>query len=441
VARASRPCELRRELKNIRDIEGITDAPRSSHGRDAHATYYGWSALAIAALAMVCTLPGRTQGLGLITLPLLRDLNLTELQWANVNLAATLVGALFCIGVGRMIDRFGARLVLTVVVACLGLSVIAMSRAGGIPSLLLTATLTRGFGQSALSVVSLAIVGKWFVRKLSLAMGIYSVLLTIGFMIAFPTVQLAVEHHGWRAVWFAMGWVLVLIVTPVAMLVLRSTPESIGQVVDGGSGGAPSEVQADPAPAGATLAEALATPAFWAFGLASSAFGLISSGILLFNEGLLRELGFGSNVFRELQVVLVFSGLLANFIGGWMGQKFSLGRLMCLGMLLMGAAMAALPIAHTKAGVRAYAVCMGVSAGIVTVVFFTCWGRIFGRQHLGKIQGAAQLLTVVASAVGPLLVAWSLHVTGSYMPLLHWAAPVSIALGAACWLVPIPRTT
>ena len=40
-------------------------------------TYYGWVVLGVAALAMVGTLPGRTQGLGLITEPLLRDLSLS----------------------------------------------------------------------------------------------------------------------------------------------------------------------------------------------------------------------------------------------------------------------------------------------------------------------------------------------------------------------------
>ena len=36
--------------------------------------YYGWTVLCVAALGMVATLPGRTQGLGLITEPLLLDL-------------------------------------------------------------------------------------------------------------------------------------------------------------------------------------------------------------------------------------------------------------------------------------------------------------------------------------------------------------------------------
>src|SRR2546422_4557212 len=46
--------------------------------------YYGWVNLAVAALAMVGTLPGRTQGLGLVTEPLLADLGLDRIAYATI---------------------------------------------------------------------------------------------------------------------------------------------------------------------------------------------------------------------------------------------------------------------------------------------------------------------------------------------------------------------
>jgi hypothetical protein len=50
-----------------------------------------WINVIIGALIMVATLPGRTQGLGLITEPLLRDLNLDRVSYAHLNLWATLL--------------------------------------------------------------------------------------------------------------------------------------------------------------------------------------------------------------------------------------------------------------------------------------------------------------------------------------------------------------
>ena len=69
-----------------------------------------WVMLGLAAAAMVGTLPGRTQGLGLVTEPLIADLGLGRVDYAQLNLWATLIGAIFAIGVGRFIDRLGPRL-------------------------------------------------------------------------------------------------------------------------------------------------------------------------------------------------------------------------------------------------------------------------------------------------------------------------------------------
>ena len=148
--------------------------------------YYGWVVLGVAALAMVGTLPGRTQGLGLITEPLLRDLGIGRVAFAQINLVATLTGALFCAGVGQLIDRRGSRIVLTATALCSAPSSSLMSRATGLIALLVFVTLTRGFGQSALSVVSLAMVGKWFRRRLTWAMAVYALVMSVGFMAAFP---------------------------------------------------------------------------------------------------------------------------------------------------------------------------------------------------------------------------------------------------------------
>ena len=162
------------------------------------AFYYGWVVLLVAAAAMVGTLPGRTQGLGLVTEPLLRDLGIGRVDYAQLNLWATLIGAAGAIGIGRFIDRFGSRIVLAAVAAALGVTVVLMSRVTTFTGLAVAITLTRALGQSALSVVSIAMVGHWFVRRIDMAMAIYSVVLSVGFMIAFPVVGSLVQSSGWR---------------------------------------------------------------------------------------------------------------------------------------------------------------------------------------------------------------------------------------------------
>ena len=398
--------------------------------------FHGWVVVGMAALAMVGTLPGRTQGLGLITEPLMRDLGIGRVAYAQVNLVATLIGALFCFGIGRLIDRHGSRIVLTGLAVLLGLVVIGMSRAASLAGLFLFITLTRGLGQSALSVVSLAMVGKWFRRRLTRAMAVYSLLMSVGFMAAFPLVGAVVLVYGWRAAWGAIGIALAAGLAPLAWMLVRSTPEDTGETVDGDAAGTAADSAAG---GGATFREALSTPAFWVFAFASALYGLVASGIGLFNESILAERGFAPGVYHQALAVMALTALAGNFLSGAMAGRGSLRALLLVALVMLAGALAALPRVTTVAHVMAQAVAMGLAGGFVMVVFFSFWGRAYGRAHLGRIQGAAQAMTVVASATGPLLFAWCVEATGSYAAGFYGlAAVVAVTAGAAAF-VPVPR--
>jgi len=406
-------------------------APRAS-------LFYGWINVGVAALAMVATLPGRTQGLGLITEPLLVDLGLSRVAFAEINLVATLVGSVFCLGVGRLVDRVGSRLVLTPVALALGGVVLAMSRVHGAATLLLLVTLSRGFGQSALSVASLALVGKWFSRRLGAAMGVYSVVMSIGFMVAFPVVGAAVLASGWRAAWGGVAGSLLLVVAPLCWVLTRDTPEACGLEVDGGARPV-AGAQADSG--GVALSGALRTPAFWVFALASSVYGLVASGIALFNESILAERGFAPDAYHRSLAVIALLALVGNFGGGAFAARGSLRSLLVAAMSLLTASLLALPHLSTELQVMGYACVMGLAGGFVMVLFFSFWGVAYGRAHLGDIQGAAQILTVFASAVGPLLLARWVAATGSYASAFYALAAVVAGLALAAAFVPMPRRT
>ena len=395
--------------------------------------YYGWVIVGIAALAMLGTLPGRTQGLGLITEPLLADLGLSRVAYAQINLFATLVGAAFAFGVGPLLDRRGSRLMVTSLSLALGIVVLAMSQISGATSLLIAVTLTRGLGQTALSIVSLAMVGKWFQRRLTWAMGVYAVSMSVGFMVAFPAVGALVIASGWRAAWTAIGIFLVAVLAPVAWWLVRSTPEDIGEEMDGRDAAAPG-----PLPRQHTFAEALRTGAFWIFAIASSMYGLVASGIGLFNEAILAERGFTPDVYHTALAVTAITGLGGNFVAGAWAERGSLRGVLVVAMLILGFALAALPHVSTTMHVMLQAVAMGVAGGFVMVVFFSFWGRTYGDAQLGRIQGAAQVMTVIFSAMGPLLLAWCVESTGSYALAFYLLAGSVIALGAAATGVRVP---
>lgn len=399
--------------------------------RDVRSLDRGWLNVLLAAVLMLATLPGRTHGLGLITEPLLQELRLDRVLFANLNLWATLIGATLCFPAGWLLDRFGLRWVTTALVALLGLVVWQMSRfGGGVVWLFILVTLTRGLGQSALSVASISAVGKWFERRVGLAMGVYAFLLSAMFAVSFGVIGQSIRAHGWRTAWSQVAWGL-FAVAVLALLGLREAPRTA-------EGNAVTEPGQQAAERSLTMTEALRTPAFWIFGGGTALFALVSSGLGLFNESILAERGYDRAAYHYFLVLSTVAALVGQLVCGWISLRMSLRSLLGVAMFLYAAALVAIPFARTTLHLHLVALLAGVAGGMITVLFFAVWTQAFGRAHLGRIQGAAQMLTVLASAVGPLLFAQCAAWTGSYTPALLTLAPVVIALGAVAWRVTLP---
>jgi MFS family permease len=414
---------------------------------------WSWVHVAVAALAMVATLPGRTHGLGLFTEPILRSLHLDRESYGFVNLWATLLGGLFCLPCGWLLDRLGTRAVLAGVMVALGAVVLAMSRVSGAWSsqfhfeapaplgwqvalllpwdLFFFLLLTRGLGQSALSVASLALVGRSASRRTGLAMGVYAFLTTAGFLLAFAVLRRVIKARpdDWRPVWAAIGVVVAVLGVASALLVRN-------RLLDADA--AHPQDNAAPAEASRTLGQALRSPAFWTFSVGTSFYGLVTAGISLFNESILAERGFGKDVFLNVTLLGVPVGLASNLLGGWLATRWPLGRLLALALLALGGTLLAFGWVQTEGQVYLYAAALAAAGGVITVCFFTAWRRGFGPAHLGQIQGAAQMLTVLFSALGPQLFASCQVRLHSYLPLFPPLAAVALALGMAAWAAGLP---
>ena len=184
---------------------------------------------------------------------------------------------------------------------------------------------------------------------------------------------------------------------------------------------------------GSTLASALRTLTFWVFALGAALYGLVASGIGLFNEAILAERGFGPGVYYQTLVITALTGLIGNFAGGWLARFVNLSRLMALSLFVLAAGLVALPHVTTMPMVIGWATLMGLGGGLVMVLFFSVWPRLYGRRELGRIQGCAQALTVLAAAIGPLLLAACVEWTGSYTVAFYALATAVAAVAVTAF--------
>jgi MFS family permease len=375
--------------------------------------HFGWPAIIVGAMAMVATYPGRTHGLGMVTEPLLKDLGLADADgrvfYATLNFWGTLLGSLFCLPVGWLFDRFDRRIILAGNLMLLGLAVWWMSQAESWPQLFLALVLTRGLGQSALSVVSITIVAKSFrPQQLGLAMAFYAMLFAPFQWLLIMGVRFSLIDIGldWREVWAGVGGAVFALSVTAGLIARRPRLDE--------AAGAPDH-------SGFTLWQALATPAFWLFGLTVSIWGMIASGVTLFNEDIFKERGFDRDLFFNVLATVGWVALGSKFFFGWLVNHVRLTRLLAACLVIAALSLCGLPFATEAWHAYLYGVGLGIASGAVALIFFAAWGTLYGRRALGRIQGVAQMLTVFASAAGPLVISLSKRATTSYTAIfLYW---------------------
>lgn len=189
-----------------------------------------------------------------------------------------------------------------------------------------------------------------------------------------------------------------------------------------------------------TTGQALATPAFWVYTAAATLFNLTFSALTLDNELLLREHGLdGGNANQLVLGVLMVSGLPANIAAGYLARSRPLGKLLGIGVLLLATSLAFFPFVTSLAAAGVYAALLGVSGGIITVIYFAVYGHTYGRTHLGSIQAVVQVLSVFASATGPVVLAWVRKQNSGETTLFFGGfAVVAVVLAVLAWKVKPP---
>ena len=392
---------------------------------------YGWGPIFVGAMAMAATYPGRTHGLGMVTEKLLVDLNLATPEgrvfFASLNFWGTLIGAFFCLPVGWLFDRFDRRLILVANLVLLGVSVLWMSTVQSWQALFGSLILTRGFGQSALSVVSLTIVAKSFNgRRMGLAMAWYAILSVPFHLVLIKGVGWALTDgsYNWRIVWGAIGWSLMALSVFAICLAPR---------------GAISVQQAEANARGRTLVEALTTPAFWVFSLTISLWGMIYAGVALFNVDIFKERGFDEKLYFNVLSLVTVVALLSKLFFGWLVNYVPLNRLLAVCLLMTAFSLIGLPLATQPWHAYTYGVGIGIASGAVTLLFFATWGKLYGQRELGRIQGVAQMLTVFASASGPLIFSYSKQATTTYTWIFQLLAGLVLFMAVTAWFTPLPQ--
>jgi MFS family permease len=241
--------------------------------------YYGWLVVG-ASFVIVLLNTGVQSSFGNFLKPMSATFGWDRATVSIPAALATLLSGLFQPFVGRLVDRVGARRVITGSLLLMALSTAALAATPGIWYLTGVYGILCALGFSGAGTVpSTTLVAHWFVRQRGRAMGLVNAGGSVGQLLIIPASMALLLWTDWRTTYLILGGLLLLVGVPIALLLLRSKPQDMGLLPDGDT----VLVEGEPGPTQQPRASAQAPlePVHWRGALTSSPMWLLMSGFFV----------------------------------------------------------------------------------------------------------------------------------------------------------------
>ncbi len=375
--------------------------------------FFGWwVTLAFALMVFLST--GIRFTVGPFLKPVVADLGIDRASFSLVVSLSLFLYGVFMPFVGRLVDRFGARPVMVAGTLLLAGSVGATGLVTRLWQYYLVYGVTVAMGLAATGhVVASAVVARWFTRRRATALSVIGGASMAGMSLLVPAAMWLILTIGWRATYGIFGLAIFLSIMPLALWVVRESPEAMGLLPDGG----PAEPGA-PVPGAAERTEvgtAVQTRPFWQ--LSGGMFGCGFSMSLLSAHGvpMLTDHGFppmlASWALGLLGASSVGGALLLGVIADRTGCRVVLAWLYATRALLF----AALFLVHdSPTALLAIALLGGASMAGSLAMTSALTADLFGRFSVGAVFGTIFLLHQAGAAAGSWLGGFLFEVTGGY---------------------------
>jgi MFS family permease len=379
--------------------------------------------VALVTVQLMVTGPGGAMT-GVFFTPLMRAFGWNHAQVSQIAFASTIAGGLIAPIVGWLLDRLGARWVMS---AGMVLVVVGYWLASSIHSLtaltIAFAFLGSGFMLGGLVPVYVVFVN-WFKERRGTAGGVVQAAFGVGLATTPPLLTWLILHHGWRMGFRWLSAPVALLVLPLMLAVMRTRPpmaeaKSVSQ-----------EVAALP---GLDLGPALCSAMFWLVAAGDLLFTVGSGSVLVHQITYLIGLGYSPQHAALAFSAQTVASCVGSIVLSAMGDRYGARQVLCVAMLLIIVGIYAfigVGNPHFAAPLMVvFAICWGLGIGCVGPLLPMLLAETIGLRRLGTLMGIIRFGAALSGAFGPVLAGYIYDVTGSYVPAFELAT--AILLGSA----------
>ena len=400
---------------------------------------YGWAIVAASFLASFAEVPGFGPVLGVFIKPIEDELGWSWATIATGFLIGSASGAFVSGITGRLVDRFGAR----VVVAVAGLAI-----AGALWGLSTIQEpwqfwtyfgIARGSAIAGVEIGTSVAVAKWFVRRRGRALAFRAVGQRSGQAVLPIFIFFVMAASDWRMAYVALsGFSAIIIIVP-SLILLRSRPEDHGLLPDGireapqPSGPPPPFERASPAPVTVideeswTLREAQRTRAFWLITVFLMCTPFVQGATNLHMVANFQDQGLSDGQAFSIASIFAAASALSIVPIGFILERVHVRTGAIVQAVFVLTSMLMLLVADNYPLAVAWALVFGVGAGMRNVVEVLLVANYFGRESLGAIKGFTAPFRAV-SPLGPVIAGFTFDRTGSYALAFTLFAGVAVLM-------------
>jgi len=390
------------------------------------ALFYGYVIVA-SCFAIQATGIGTHVAFGIFFKPLLADFGWPRASLAGAHSLAFLLMGFLGIFVGRLNDRFGPRVLLTVTSLFFGMGLFLMSTVDSLWQVYLFYGIMVGIGLSPVDVIALSTTARWFVRRRGMITGMVKVGTGAGQFFIPLASSLLILSFGWRTSYILLAAFATLMLAGMGQL-MRRDPSQMGLLPDGdtqvGSAGS------DFVERGLSLSEAIRTRQFWTICFTNLTVVFCLMIIFLHIVPHAMDIGIPATTAAGVLSTIAGSSVIGRLLVGFTADRVGYRTCMICGCTLLISAFLWLQLADNLWMLYFFAVFYGIGHGGHLTLISPLVAEHFGIRCHGLLFGIVAFAGTVGGAIGPILGGHLFDITGSYSSAFWICAAVgSIALG------------
>jgi len=340
-----------------------------------------------------------------------------EFGWSRATISGgaslgTLVVGAASILVGRLNDKIGPRTLIVSSGIILGVGYLLMSFIQEPWQLFLLYGLIIGVGFSAVDIIPLSTIARWFFKRRGMMSGIVKTGTGFGQLVIPIIVTILITTYGWRNSYIIIGMVL-LITLPFIAQVFRRDPQEMGLLPDNGNEAPNVSVTSSTDP-GVTLRIAMGTKQLWQISFIWFALLFCTLTIFLHIVPHAIDLGLPQTTAAAVLATIGAVSMLGRFsmgiINDWIGGRRSL----IISTILFIIALIWLQMARDAWMLFLFASIHGFAHGGLYTVISPIVAELFGTKSHGVLFGIVWFSGNIGGSIGPLMTGRIFDLTGSY---------------------------